>query len=92
MCSTARTLLQKMAFPVPELFCGLSNTLISEPEHLDYVDILGPTSQNLECACAFILSRLPKDLSGEVKQRGFISTLYSDSGFRRTVKENCYCN
>lgn len=49
MCSTARTLLQKMAFPVPELFCGPSNTLISEPEHLYYIEILGPTSQNLEC-------------------------------------------
>lgn len=67
------------------------HAVVSEPDHR-YLEILGPTSQYLEHVCAFITCRFPEDLSGEVKQSGFKYMLYSDSGFRRTVKEQCYCH
>lgn len=34
MCSTAGTLVQKIAFPVPELFCGPNNKLWPVNEHI----------------------------------------------------------
>lgn len=56
--------MQKIVFQMPELFFGLSNMKVSEAEQL-YIEILGPTSQNLESVYAFIMCRTPKDLSGD---------------------------
>lgn len=64
MCSTTGTLLQKIVFQVPELFSGLSNMKVGEAKQL-YIEIFGPTSQNLESVYAIFICRPSKDLSGD---------------------------